>query len=479
MDNSAIHKSVKRQKSFKDFCVYFDPAVSSFDEDETFVGVKIRKADEQDSFEPRIYFPRGYRPDHDDSEVEKLDAELKSDFLRLISIINDVSLQNRFPDNEKSDLKTGFPIKAFFSIVQYYLDYGYFAETETVYKKGWSGKISWSRTIKRIKPQVVKDEDDNHSVVYLNLITRRTNYKQDSLITLIHKFCVYEAARLIGPLLGVIEDEFDSPELDFDYELFVEVLKDKIASTFNDKFLELFHSLLTVVDFFENKETLVNDDSEICFGFKKFDHAWEGMIDSIFGNVSDKTKYNPHLKFIAMNSKSVEGKIIDYDDDKGDGRRSTLRPDTIMKLGDSVFILDSKYYKFGVKNETRYLPGAESVCKQMAYAEYVENHMGIKADKNFNAFIIPYYAKSNVLPFGMENKGFIYGEWKVISKKDDTEKQNICEKRPYHYIACVCLDMKSVMRNYRRNEIAQFRLAEVVRSGAESILEYATKEINA
>lgn len=476
MNKSDLHKSVKRQKSFKDFCVYLDSTVSSSDEDETFVGVKIKKANELNSFEPRIYFPRGYHPDHNDSDGVKLDAELKSDFLRLISIINDVSLQNRFPDNEKSDLKTGFPINAFFSVVQYYLDYGYFVESETIYKKGWSGKISWSRTIKRIKPQVVKDKDDNHSVVYLKLVTRRTNYRQDNLITLIHKFCVYEAARMLGPLLGVTEDEFDLPELDFDYELFVEVLKDKVASTFNDKFLELFHSLLSVVDFLGNRETSVNDDSDICFGFKKFDHAWEGMIDCIFGNVVDKTEYNPHLKFIAVNSKDAEEQTVNSDDDVKDSLRSTLRPDTIMKLGDSVFILDSKYYKFGVKNETRYLPGAESVCKQMAYAEYVENHMNEKADKIFNAFIIPYHAKSDELPYGMENKGFIYGDWKVVSKKGDAEKKDVREKRPYLYIACVCLDMKSVMRNYRRNEIAQFRLAEVVRLFKET--EEAAKSIH-
>ncbi|OWV14787.1 hypothetical protein B7992_07580 [Fibrobacter sp. UWH1] len=35
--------------------------------------------------------------------------------------------------------------------------------------------------------------------------------------------------------------------------------------------------------------------------------------------------------------------------------------------------------------------------------------------------------------------------------------------KPYHKIVGIQLDVKSVMRNYRRNEIAQFRLAEVVK----------------
>ncbi|MCQ2121586.1 MAG: hypothetical protein MJY78_07155 [Fibrobacter sp.] len=35
--------------------------------------------------------------------------------------------------------------------------------------------------------------------------------------------------------------------------------------------------------------------------------------------------------------------------------------------------------------------------------------------------------------------------------------------KPYHKIFGIQLDMKSVMRNYRWNEIAQFKLAEVVK----------------
>lgn len=460
------HKLCKRQKSFKDFCIYLDSVNSPSNDDEPFVGVKIVKGSEPDSFEPRIYFPRGYRPDSADSDIKKLDAELKADFFRLISVINDVALQNRFPDNEKSDVKIDFPINAFFSIVQYYQDFGYFVESENVYKKGWSGKISWPRTIKRIKPQVIKDENGKYHVVYLNLITRRTSYKQDNLITLIHKFCVYEAARTVGPLLGITEGEFDTPELEFDYELFADVLKDKIASTFNDKFLELFHSLLTIVNFLGRKENLANDGSDIYFGFKKFDHVWEGMIDRIFGTVVNKGNYDPHLKFVASDvannaadcaANSTEENLVS-DGDTGESLRSTLRPDTIMALDGSVFILDSKYYKYGIRNNKQFLPGAESVCKQMAYAEFVENRMEVLPEKIFNAFIMPYHAENTSQPLGMENKGFIFGDWKNI--KGTSADGN----RPYHKIACICLDMKSVLRNYSPNSDAQKSLAEMVRT---------------
>lgn len=124
------------------------------------------------------------------------------------------------------------------------------------------------------------------------------------------------------------------------------------------------------------------------------------------------------------------------------------------------------------------LPGAESVCKQMAYAEYVETHwkeiLGLDSSNAthsqndalpkpiYNAFIMPYCADSGkwdeiaavaVLPrndvYAMKRVGYIYGDWKDRSK-------------PYHKIACILLDMKSVMRNYANNPTAQSELAGLI-----------------
>lgn len=48
-------------------------------------------------------------------------------------------------------------------------------------------------------------------------------------------------------------------------------------------------------------------------------------------------------------------------------------------------------------------------------------------------------------------------------------------ERPYHKIVGIQLDVKSVMRNYRRNEMAQFRLAEVVK---EELLKIAKSSVS-
>lgn len=442
----------KAVTSFADFCVY--DAWKSGDEkkDKSFVGIRLEDG------QPKIYFPMGYRPAKPSEDI------CKQDFYRLVAVLNDKSLQKYFSEDDLKKSQLDFPFYSFLAVLQYYLDFGYFVESETIYKKGFSGKISWPRTIKRIKPQVIKDEFGHHQVVYLNLITRKASYREDNLITLVHKYCVKASAKLIGPLYGVSENEVEDSELLFDYELFAEVIQDKIAATFNDKHLELFHAMLKVVRHLGNKENRGEngEEPETLFGVNTFAPIWEGMVDKIFGNLPQglsKSDFNPHLMWNGANLdvESEEEKVLN------DPKRSTLRPDTIMVDGDNLFVLDSKYYKFGITHNKAHLPGAESVCKQMAYAEYVEQKRGYAPEHIFNAFIMPYCAGSedasaSSAPFGMKSEGYIYGDWKEINKQTDG-KQN-SKYRPYHKIACILLDVKSVMQNYAADPNAQRELAK-------------------
>ena len=458
MNALAQHIAEPAQKaftSFADFCVYNVWSSSEEKKDKSFVGIKI----EDDK--PKIYFPMGYRSAKPSEDV------CKQDFYRLIAVLSDKTLQSYFTGEDLEKSQLDFPFYAYLSVLQYYIDFGYYVESETIYKKGFSGKISWPRAIRRIKPQVVENEDGRHQVVYLNLITRKTSYREDNLITLVHKFCVKEAARLIGPLYGVSEDEVEDSELLFDYELFAEVIQDKIAETFKDRHLELFRAMLKMVRYLGDRENYGEDGEkpEFLFGVDKFAPIWEAMVDRIFGKLPqglNKGDFNPHLMWNGadIDVESEEEKVLN------DPKRSTLRPDTIMVNGDNLFVLDSKYYKFGMTGERCHLPGAESVCKQMAYAEYVEQLMqekeipafAGKTSRNiFNAFIMPYCADdeptlANSVNFGMKFEGYIYGDWKKVP---DAE-------RPYHKIACILLDVKSVMQNYAAAPNVQDVLARLI-----------------
>ena len=231
-----------------------------------------------------------------------------------------------------------------------------------------------------------------------------------------------------------------------------------------------------MVRYLGNKENRGEDGSENepLFGVNTFAPVWEAMVDKIFGKLPQgvtKDKFNPHLRW---NDGCRDEKLDESEEEivLNDSKRSTLRPDTIMVMGESVYILDSKYYKYGLTGFNSHLPGAESVCKQMAYTEYVEQLMqekeipafaGMTSGNIYNAFIMPYCADAGKWDetnakfsekFGetgslkMCRVGYIYGDWKNM--KD--------ENRPYHKIRCILLDMKSVMRNYANNPSAQREL---------------------
>ena len=447
--------------SFADFCVYDTWCSSDEKKDKSFVGIRI------EDNQPKIYFPMGYRASKPSEDV------CKRDFYQLIAVLNDKSLQSYFSEEDLKKSQLDFPFYAYLSVLQYYLDFGYFVESETIYKKGFSGKISWPRTIKRIKPQVVKNEEDHDQVVYLNLITRKTSYREDNLITLVHKFCVKEAAQLIGPLYGISENEVEEPELIFDYELFAEVIQDKIAATFNDKHLELFHAMLKMVRYLGNKENRGEDgcENEPLFGVNTFAPVWEAMVDKIFGKLPQgvaKDKFNPHCEW-DLSSRKPGYENPNY----------AMRPDTIMWDGGEsrLYVLDAKYYKFGMTGSASDLPSSGSICKQIAYAEYVERLVlqkklpaceGMTANAIYNAFVLPYCFDADnfklppddgfeTRPYKMRFIGYCHGNWKNLDAKPGE-----VDYRPYHRIAGILLDVKSVMQNYCAFGEAQKMLAKLV-----------------
>lgn len=237
----------------------------------------------------------------------------------------------------------------------------------------------------------------------------------------------------------------------------------KISRTFNDRFLNLFGDLQRIVEYIAHK--LTNDTSnadDFYFGVNKFAPVWEAMLDRIFGNLNpneSKTDFNPHSFWQFENG---------FPKDADKYSKNTMRPDTIMRQTDSdgtdeIFVLDAKFYSYGIANGT--LPDSASITKQIAYAEYIEANktsgkkFGADGQHIYNAFLLPYCAKSNPnsKPYRMKFFGKAHGEWKNIEPSSRFY-------RPYHQIAGVFLDVESVMKSYSSSKVAQRELAELIRS---------------
>lgn len=412
---------------------------------------------------PKIYFPMGYGFPKN-AEVD--DGELKRDFFRLVNLLSDKALPSYLSSADSEKCKLDFPFLAFWGVLEYYRDFGYFVENEIVYAKGSSGKIVWSKTIKSFTPQLVKDNSERIRIAYLKQVTRKSHCREERPITLIHKFCVFLAIKWLGPLFGFSEEDADFPEIDFDCALFENVLLEKLGSTFYDRHLELFRNLLAMTKFLAKKKTFGDEASANLFGVSSFAPVWEMMVDRVFGNLPSKLhkeNFNPHCRWrLGMES--------DYENSN-----YAMRPDTIMWNAEKgmLFVLDAKFYKYGVSGSVVDLPTSGSICKQIAYAEYVERlgALGIwKVDKNkiYNAFVMPYCAEEIPARLGadgdacgeifrMRFAGYAYGDWK---KFDVSPVDGACS--PYHRIAGILLDVKSLIRNVEISSEAQMALATLI-----------------
>ena len=395
-----------------DVCVY-----GPKQEDE-FVGIRYNDGD------LKVYFPFGYsRPSSDEEQ------KYRDDILNLVSVLSAYSkeclgvAENRMLNDEN----VHFPIHAYIHVFNYFLNHGYYVENEPVYKRAKGGKINWSKTIKQVRPQVAGDFP-NESVVYLDFVTKKSAHNGNELITQIHKFCVYEAYEKIGCLFGFMQPE--KATVPVNAELFVSVLRTRMANTFNEKHLLLFQNMLDIICYMGKRE----DNRKASFGTNDFEYVWEGLIDRVFG-IDDKEKYFPHCTWKIGNDK----KSLDWRSEK----RTALRPDTIMELPDDckkIFILDAKYYQY-----PRTLPGTGSILKQIAYAEFIETQLREIPDQAgndiFNAFILPYAAEDgrNVeTGYRLEKFGYAESDW----RKGD---------KPYERIYGILLDVRSIMQRHPKS----------------------------
>lgn len=351
-------------------------------EEDRFVGLKM------DHNDIKIFFPLGYH-------FEKLDdAVIRREILSLFSILQKFCKQKNSEkasyDNQNQNLN--FPIFSYQYLIMNYLKNGYYIEKEITYENTTTGKVNWKKTIQKNKAYIA-----NNSAVYLNFMVRKNTANTNALLVQIHKFCVYESFLKLGWLYT--EYEPLKPNIIFNKSLFLNILKTTLHQTFNDEKKKLLCSMINIIN--HVKESSV-DAKQFSFGTSSFEYAWENMIDYVFG-VDDKKKYFPKTEWRLLHPiKTVPS--------------SLLKPDTIIKIDNKIYIIDAKYYKYGITRNEDHLPASSSIQKQITYGEYLENKKSEKKtnrntpyDNIYNAFIMPFKSE-NKLKY--EFFGIATADWK-------------------------------------------------------------------
>lgn len=408
-----------------DFSIRDKCRISSCIDADTFVGIMCKNG------EFSISFPMGFNISDDNKGLRK-------DILLLVNAIagtikhKDSVIQR---SSEKAEF-AGFPFKAYVTLIYDFYSRGYYKEKEAQYIVSRRGKIDWNKTIKTQKAYV-----QGNDVFYLEYVTKKNMVRENELITLIHKYFVYEAFTKIGWLFTSFIPE--KPEIKYNARLFESVLKDKLCNTFKDKNKVLFKSMLEIMQYVANNG--IKQDYK--YGTYRFEYVWEALIDKVFG-INGKEEFYPATVW-DFGYKKYD--VIDIYEN------ASLRPDTIMKYNGDFFVLDAKYYKYGIIPNPGLLPKSTDINKQITYGEYIAEQNKFHKQygdnyKVYNAFIMPYDSKSQR-----------YDKCDVITRIGQATGNWKSGTKEYEKVQGILIDTKYLMRAGTRgcsDEIE--RMADVI-----------------
>lgn len=390
----------------KDFCMV---SKSEYDD---FVGLKFIDG------QPRITFPRGFRLSNDENQIRK-------DILRLLATIQRFSGRHEGSTNTILDgeINLSFPILSYQHIIKDYLAHGYYIERETQYKDGIGGKINWKRTVQKKQPVY-----NNGNIVYLDFMVKTNRINSNHLITRIHEYCVRESFEKLGWLYLPNDALPKKPQIKFNKKMFASIIQDALNNTFNDSKRLLFTSMLNIIN---SKEERIDSIEKEAFGVNRFEYIWERLVDYAFGE-NNKDEYFPHAAWHIMSGNKVTS--------------SALEPDTIMLYKDKVYILDAKYYKYGVTQNPIHLPGSSSIEKQIVYGEYVETCKNIPKDKIYNAFVMPYDSGDENVPYKFVSVGT--ADWKPYNDMSAN----------YNYVLGILVDTRYLIEQNSKHNTTEIEI---------------------
>ena len=351
--------------------------------DDSFVGLRIKGND------IHFFYPESYRFDEESLKV-RMDI---IDLLRTISIAKTSSIEPSRANNT-TKVQGEYALMSYIWVIRDFLANGFYINREKTYKVNESGRVDWKRTM-GTQPIV-----SNRNIIYPNIIVSVKN-EVDNLIVDIHKYCVKKSIDFIGWLFYLSSSFIETKPFNAGIKkLYVATIQKELDKTFeDDKRIRLKHLLNVVVGLDTNE----NND-EFVYGVDSYYYIFERMIDSIFGNVKNMADFNPKASWQLLQNNYQERNSRD------------LRPDTIIVRDDgSVFILDSKFYRFGFTGDESDLPETTSIQKQITYGEYISKYVTkVDVKEVYNAFLLPYDKERD--KFRSEDNlqyiGFAKSKWK-------------------------------------------------------------------
>ena len=371
-----------------------------------FVGIRIING------KYHLSFPIGFTIEEKDENYYKMILRY---LYKTILLTKNINLDKN--DHYNNEEEKTIPLSSYIYIISDYYSNGIYKYNESKYRNDYVGNINWKRSFKN--SFYLQDS----TPIYLNTVIKY-NKKESNIITLLQLYAVNKAMDMLT-FMG----NFNKPhsaltdkDLEKNISHYNNIIEKEIKNTNNDKKKLFLINIKNIIN-----DSCGSSTSIRTFGTYTYEYSFEKMINKIFGSENDLSNYYPTALWF------LDGDKIGFESSK-------LREDTIWKGNNKVYIIDSKYYKYGIENDDNLLPKTSAIHKQIVYGDYVYNKLKNEEGKEYkiyNVFVIP----SNRDDF-LEYKG--YTKMKLIDDSND-----------YKYVYLLFINMNELIEKYFNNECNQ------------------------
>ncbi|QZX49471.1 hypothetical protein [Mycoplasma sp. E35C] len=348
------------------------PSSANEKSDKRFVGIKVEKSDENNKKRiVKFFYPEAYKlsieDDYENDDLVEINDDKKDLILNDIQLILEsiYLLSKHASENDEQDeeLDHNLPLKAMEYIINDYLINKRYINNQKEYKVGIYDKINWKRTLQN-QPFI-----SNTNIIYPYFVSEIKTHK-DNLITEIYMYCVKQSFDYFGWFYDLQFDETIDYNQLFNPDKYLAAIDSELHKTFIEQSQERLVNMRNIISFFARKKA---NNQNLGYGIDKYELVFEKMLDKLFSNVTDKSIFYPQGYW----------KI----DDKNE-LKTPLRPDCIMVDNNDLYIIDAKYYRYGISKNPNDLPDSSNMAKQIIYGQYnyfrnIYNHV-------YNIFILPY-----------------------------------------------------------------------------------------
>lgn len=240
---------------------------------------------------------------------------------------------------QENNFISDYPFYAFYEIYKYYRKYGLYKEQEEILQPGFSGKVSWKKTIQKAQVLV-----SNGNIIYSPLYVKNRNIYAN-FITDCMAYIIDYTIKFFSCFISLPRTMYKTGGFNYleNIEFVIRKLCEIRRSIHKDISKELIDNMILFLK--QYKTNCMGGNLHIKVNY--FNLVWEeavnGYLNTYFKEIDPKT--NSIIFDMKQKRSTVEFRKVSYLVDES-GNKFEIELDHYGVDGKRLYIFDSKYYQY-------------------------------------------------------------------------------------------------------------------------------------